>query len=548
MVGTGPGPGEQNRDVVMHPTTPPGADPRGYRREPNVDVLTPLSFLERSSRVHASRIAVVDGDTQYTYAEWHRRASSLAGQLRSLGVTPGDRVAVMANNSEPVLLAHFAVPMAGADLVAINTRLSPREVDYIVEHSGARVALVSPALGDRLADRPGLRRVMLDAGFVRGLDHGPTTSTGWHVDDERQSISVNYTSGTTGRPKGVIYHHRGAYLNALAMALDHRLTADSTYLWTLPMFHCNGWCYPWATVAVGARNHCLSRIDPEQIWDLCSSGEVTHLCAAPTVLTMLAESASARAVERPVRIVTAGAAPSPTIIERMEDFGFVVDHVYGLTETYGPFTVNVSNGVDTSDETGHYRVRARQGFANVTAGQVEVRGDDGEAVPADGRTLGEVCMRGNAVMTGYLDDPEATREAFEGGWFHSGDIAVVHADGQIELRDRKKDLIISGGENISTVEVEQVLVQHPEVVECAVVARPDVRWGEVPVAFVTVRPASTVTDVELREHCRDRLARFKCPARFVFSDLPKTATGKIVKSELRNRAREQHRDSGAAQG
>jgi fatty-acyl-CoA synthase len=530
----------------MDLTTAGGDDADVHRPEPNFDVLTPLSFLDRSSRVHASRIAVVDGDAQYTYAEWHRRAMSLAGQLRSLDIAPGDRVAVMASNSEPMLLAHFAVPMAGADLVAINTRLSPREVDYILEHSGARVALVSPELSDSLAARPGLSRVVLDADFREGLDRGSEAYAGWHVEDERQSISVNYTSGTTGRPKGVIYHHRGAYLNALAMALDHGLTADSTYLWTLPMFHCNGWCYPWATVAVGARNYCLPRIDPEQIWDLCSSGEVTHLCAAPTVLTMLAESASATAVGSPVRIVTAGAAPSPTIIERMEDFGFVVDHVYGLTETYGPFTVNVTNGVDTTGDVGRYRVRARQGFANVTAGQLEVRADDGAPVPADGRTLGEVCMRGNAVMTGYLDDPQATREAFDGGWFHSGDIGVVHPDGQIELRDRKKDLIISGGENISTVEVEQVLVQHEGVVECAVVAQPDERWGEVPVAFVTVRPGATVTDVELREHCRDRLAHFKCPARFVFGDLPKTATGKIVKTELRERARRTAHEPGPA--
>ncbi len=508
-----------------------------HRPKPNFDVLTPLSFLDRSSRVHASRIAVVDGDVQYTYAEWHRRAMSLAGQLRSLDVKLGDRVAVMASNSEPMLLAHFAVPMAGADLVAINTRLHPREVDYILDHSGARVALVSPELSDSLVARPGLSRVVLDADFLGGLDHGSEAFAGWHVEDEGQSISVNYTSGTTGRPKGVIYHHRGAYLNALAMALDHGLTADSTYLWTLPMFHCNGWCYPWATVAVGARNYCLPQIHPEQIWDLCSSGEVTHLCAAPTVLTMLAESASATAVGSPVRIVTAGAAPSPTIIERMEHFGFAVDHVYGLTETYGPFTVNVTNGVDTAEDLNCYRVRARQGFANVTAGQLEVLADDGAPVPADGQTLGEVCMRGNAVMTGYLDDPQATREAFDGGWFHSGDIGVVHTDGQIELRDRKKDLIISGGENISTVEVEQVLVQHEGVIECAVVAQPDERWGEVPVAFVSVRPGATVTDVELREHCRDRLAHFKCPARFVFSDLPKTATGKIIKTELRDRAR-----------
>ncbi len=513
-----------------------GAPEKGTRA--SFDALTPLSFLDRSSRVHASRVAVVDQGVQYTYAQWQQRAVGLAGYLVSLGINRGDRVAVMASNSEPMLLAHFAVPMAGADLVAINTRLSPREVDYILEHSGARVAFVSPELVESLVDRAGLIRVVLDTDFLGALDRGSAAYAGWSVEDERDSISINYTSGTTGKPKGVIYHHRGAYLNALAMALDHGLSAESTYLWTLPMFHCNGWCYPWATVAVGARNYCVPRIDPQQIWDLCSSGEVTHLCAAPTVLTMLAESEFATAIDKPVRVVTAGAPPSPTIIQRMEDFGFVVDHVYGLTETYGPFTVNVTNEeANAPEDLGRYGVRARQGFANVAAGFVEVRADDGSQVPADGQTLGEVCMRGNAVMTGYLDDPEATREAFAGGWFHSGDIAVMHPDGQIELRDRKKDLIISGGENISTVEVEQVVLQHRDVVECAVVAQPDERWGEVPVAFVTLRGAATATDAELRAHCRDRLAHFKCPARFVFSELPKTATGKIVKTELRDRAR-----------
>ncbi len=506
--------------------------------EPNFDVLTPLSFLDRSAQAHASRLAVVDGDAQFTYAQWDQRAKGFAGYLRSLGIERGDRVAVMISNSEPMLLAHFAVPMAGADLVAINTRLKPREVDYILEHSGAKVAFVSPGLTTSLLGRPGLRRVVLDADFFDAIDRGTEAYVAWEVRSERDSIAVNYTSGTTGKPKGVVYHHRGAYLNSLAMALDHGLSADSTYLWTLPMFHCNGWCFPWATIAVGARNVCLERVDPKQIWELCASGEVTHLCAAPTVLTMLAESEFATAIDNPVRIITAGAPPAPTIIQRMEDFGFVVDHVYGLTETYGPFTVNVSSkDLPADDDPSRYRLRARQGLANVAAGLVDVRTDDGLSVRADGQTLGEVCMRGNVVMTGYLDDDEATREAFKDGWFHSGDIGVRHPDGQIELRDRKKDLIISGGENISTVEVEHVVVQHHDVVECAVVAQPDGRWGEVPVAFVTVRPGASVTGSELREYCRERLAHFKCPARFVFTDLPKTATGKIVKTELRDRAR-----------
>ena len=516
-----------------------GVEARNSNPEPNFDVLTPLSFLDRSAQVHALRIAVVDGDTELTYAQFDRRAQGFAGYLHSLGIRKGDRVAVMAGNSAAMLLSHFAIPMAGADLVAINTRLSSREVDYIIEHSGSTVAFVSPALRRSLPERPGVTRVVLDADFDDAIERGVESYGGWQVDDERGAIAVNYTSGTTGKPKGVVYHHRGAYVNALAMALDHGLSSESTYLWTLPMFHCNGWCFPWATIAVGARNLCLERIDPKQIWKLCASGEVTHLCAAPTVLTMLAESEFATAIDSPVRIITAGAPPAPTIIQRIEDFGFIVDHVYGLTETYGPFTINVSSrDLVSPTAPDRYRVRARQGFANVAAGHVDVRTDVGRSVPADGETLGEVCMRGNVVMTGYLKDEAATVEAFRDGWFHSGDIGVVHSDGQIELRDRKKDLIISGGENISTVEIEQVVVQHHDVVECAVVAQPDERWGEVPVAFVTVRPGGSVTGSELREHCRERLAHFKCPARFVFSDLPKTATGKIVKTELRDRARQ----------
>jgi len=505
----------------------------------NHEGLTPLSFLDRSAHVHASRVAVVDGDAEFTYAQWHRRALGMAGLLRSLGVQRGERVAVLAGNSEPVLLAHFAVPMAGADLVAINTRLGPHEVRYILEHSGARVALVGPQYRDLVAQCPEVVQVMLDGSLDAALAEGLGAHVDWRVEDEYDSISVNYTSGTTGRPKGVVYHHRGAYLNSLAMALDHGVSAQSTYLWTLPMFHCNGWCFPWATVAVGARNLCVPGIDPQQIWDLCSSGEVTHLCAAPTVLTLLAESEAATPLPAPVRLVTAGAPPAPTIIERMEDLGFFVDHVYGLTETYGPFTVNVTDReLHPPEHPDHYRVRARQGFANVAAGEVVVLDGEDGPVPADGQSLGEVCMRGNVVMTGYLGDPAATAEALAGGWFHSGDLAVVHGDGQIELRDRKKDLVISGGENISTVEVEQVVVQHPAVAECGVVARPDARWGEVPVAFVTLRRGASVTAAELREHCRERMAHFKCPAQFVVSDLPKTATGKIVKSELRVRAAE----------
>jgi fatty-acyl-CoA synthase len=500
--------------------------------------LTPVSFLERSGVAHAERIAVVDGEQSFTYRDWRERARRFAAALQSAGAGPGSRVAFLALNSEPLLLAHHAVPMAGAQLVAINTRLAKAEIEYILRHSGSRLLFVSPELRANVPDLEGMACIELGEEHEAFIASATPLEAPVAVADEYDAISVNYTSGTTGKPKGVIYHHRGAYLNAVAMALDHGVTADSTYLWTLPMFHCNGWCFPWATAAVGARNLCLARVDPERIHELCRAGEVTHMCGAPTVLVMLAESPAARRLERPVRIVTAGAPPSPAIILRMQELGFELDHVYGLTETYGPFTVNVeSPALAGASAQERAERRARQGHPNVAAGELRVVADDGSDVPADGATMGEVLMRGNVVMSGYLDDPAATEQAFAGGWFHSGDVGVLHPDGQIELRDRKKDLIISGGENISTVEVEQVLASHPAVAECSIVAMPHERWGEVPLAFVTLRAGAEADERELIDHCRERLAHFKCPRGVVFGELPKTATGKTVKTELRERAR-----------
>ncbi len=507
------------------------SDERQPTVEPNLDPLTPISFLERARRVHADRIAVQDGEVSFTYQQWHDRARRLARFLLEQGVRRGDSVGVLAWNGEVSLLSHYAVPMIGAHLVQLNVRLQPDEIAYIVGHASTRLLLTSPDLAPFGSSEDGCHQVLIDADLDAAVMATDPLEDPVPVVDERSTISINYTSGTTGRPKGVVYHHRGAYLNAVAMALDHGLSSSSTYLWTLPMFHCNGWCFPWATVAVGARNITIPKVDPAVVWQLCADGEVTHLCGAPTVLNMLAESPHARPLDQKVRLVTAGAAPSPTIIGRMEALGFQVDHVYGLTETYGPFTVNVESAHVAPDQ--RLLQRSRQGDANVTAGVVDVWDLEGRPVPADGATLGEIVMRGNVVMTEYLHDPEATREAFRDGWFHSGDLGVKHPNGQIELRDRLKDLVISGGENISTVEVERTLSSHPAVLECAVVARRDDYWGEVPVAFVSLRADPATTADDLIQHCRDHLAGFKCPRDVIFQELPKSSTGKILKTDLR---------------
>jgi fatty-acyl-CoA synthase len=503
-----------------------------YREE-----LTPVSFLERAGTVHADRVAVVDGERRHTYREWRERARRLASALRARGLRKGDRVAFLALNSEPLLLAHFGVLQAGGILVAINTRLSSGEIGYILEHCGASTVFFDPELEPQLAEAPaGVSRVDTRQAFEALLAGGSSEPVESWMGDESETCTINYTSGTTGRPKGVMYHHRGAYLNALAMAIDMRLHTGSRYLWTLPQFHCNGWCFPWAVAAVGASAVCIPRVDPARIWDLFASGEATCFCGAPTVLTMLLNAPEARPLERPVRLFTAAAPPSPTVIGQMRELNFELEHVYGLTESYGPFTINVpAPGFEELPPDEQASMRARQGFPNLVAGQVRVVDEAMGDVPADGETMGEVVMRGNVVMSGYYDDPEATERAFFGGWFHTGDVGVVHPDGSIELRDRKKDVIISGGENISTIEVEQAIVSHPSVLECAVVAIPDEKWGEVPKAYVTLKPGRTATAEEIIDHVRDRLARYKAPKAVEFGDLPKTSTGKVQKYVLRDR-------------
>ena len=480
-------------------------------------------------------------------------AQRLAGALHASGIAPGDRVAYLLPNIPEHLVAHFGVPLAHAVLVSINTRLSGAEVETILRHSGARMLVADTQLLETIAPDPGscpdLEEIVAidDMGVQAPFETTPyedllARADGslrpWRVDDEERVISINYTSGTTGTPKGVMYTHRGAYLNALGEVVHSRHDSDSVYLWTLPMFHCNGWCTPWGVTAIGGRHVCLRAVDPALIWRLFDDQGVTHLNAAPTVLISLLSHPDAHSLQREVTVTTAGAPPSPTLIGQLSELGARIVHAYGLTETYGPYTVCEWQD-EWRDEPPERRARlvARQGVAFLGADPIRVVDDEMRDVPRDGETMGEVVMRGNNVMAGYFDDPEATERAFRGGWFHSGDLGVWHPDGYIELRDRAKDIIISGGENISTIEVEQALASHSAVLECAVVAMPHERWGERPKAFVVLRDGAEADADELIEHVRTRIARFKAPHEIVLVDaLPKTSTGKVQKFVLRELA------------
>lgn len=500
--------------------------------------LTPTAFLDRSAHAFAPRPAIVDGDQRFTYAEFADRSKRLAGALHSLGVEPGDRVAALASNSNVMLECHHGVPYAGAVLVPLNTRLSVPELAHIVSHSGATVLVATRELGEQaraVAGETGVELLLEGDRYDSLIESSEPRVV--PVLDERGLLAINYTSGTTGLPKGVMYHHRGAYLQALAMAYHVRLTPAAHYLWTLPMFHCDGWCFPWAVTAAGGLHVCLRTIDAEEIWRLIRTEGVTHYCAAPTVLTMIANTPAAGDGPAPERVTvaTGGAPPSPTLLSQMDELGMAVTHLYGLTETYGPCVVNdwhpEWNDLDADEQA---RLRARQGVGNVIALQLRVLDPDtGADVPLDGESMGELAVRGNNVMLGYYRDPEATAEVDADGWFRTGDLGVVHPDGYVEIRDRSKDVIISGGENIASVEVERVLDSHPSVIESAVVGEPDDRWGEVPVAYVSVRE-EVAADV-LVEHVRVHLARFKAPKRIIFGELPKTSTGKIQKNVLRGK-------------
>ena len=497
--------------------------------------LDPTSFLERSATIHPDRVAVVDGDLRRTYAELHERVRRLASALRSRGLDGHDRIAALLPNVPELLELHHAVPMAGAVLVAINVRLSAAEVGYILEHSGSRLLVVDPELEPLAAQAPaGLEVVRLGDEYEALLGSGDPAGVPSQLADEEEPIAIDYTSGTTGRPKGVVYTYRGAYLNALGEVIEAELGHQPVYLWTLPMFHCNGWCFPWAVTAAAGTHVCLRAVDPEAIWRLLREEGVTHYNGSPTVQSGLVHHPDARPLERPVTALVAAAPPSPTLLARMEELNIRVVHVYGLTETYGPHTVcSRPDGWDELPAPERARRLARQGQGYTTADLVRVVDEEGRDVPRDGATMGEVVMRGNNVMAGYFADEEATGHAFRGGWFHSGDLAVWHPDSAIELRDRGKDVIISGGENISSIEVEQALCAHPAVLEAAVVAVPHEHWGERPKAFVTLKPGAQLAEPELIAFCRERLAHYKCPDAIAFGPLPKTSTGKVQKFVLR---------------
>ncbi len=511
-----------------------------YRSE-----LTPVSFLERSALIFPDKVAVVHGERTYTYRQFAERVYRLASRLRDAGLHKHDRVAFLCPNTPPLLEAHFAIPAAGGILVAINTRLNSQEINFILQHSGVKFLFVDYELYP-LVEHLNLDAIKVvriddtaseDDPYEQFLAQGTSEPLNSWLRDEEETISINYTSGTTGNPKGVMYTYRGGYLNALGEVIEMGMSSDSVYLWTLPMFHCNGWCFPWAVTAVGARHICLRKLDPGTVWDLFESQGVTHYCGAPTVQIFLVNHPKAHRLERQVTATIAGAPPSPTLLAQLKPLNIRPVHVYGLTETYGPYTVcEWQSEWDSRSSEEQARLLARQGQGYVTAERARIVDPVMNDVPRDGQTMGEVLMRGNNVAKGYYENDAATENAFEGGWFHSGDIGVMHPDNYIELRDRAKDVIISGGENISTIEVEQTIVRHPAVLECAVIAIPDETWGERPKAFVTLKPEKQASEEEIIAFCREHLAHFKCPAAVEFGELPKTSTGKVQKYVLRERS------------
>jgi fatty-acyl-CoA synthase len=517
------------------------------------DHLNPVAFLERSSFVYPDKPAVVYGNLTYTYAQLHERVNRLAGALRNAGVVKGDRVAFIVPNIPAMLEGHFGPMAIGAVLVAVNTRLATREVEHIINHSGAKIIVFDSEYASTIRDlKDKLPNVTLLVQVVDTSPHaddipGPDYETflasapeGQHreqLDSELDTIAINYTSGTTGIPKGVQYHARGAYLAAMGEIIESGLNWRSKYLWTLPMFHCNGWCFTWAVTGIGGTHICLRRVDPIDILRLITEQGVTHMCGAPTVLISMYSSPAAEGQDlHGLTIVTAGAPPAPVVLRAMESMGATVLHAYGLTETYGPHTMcEPQLEWDSYSPTEMALAKSRQGVPYIQAHTgMRVVDERMQDVPLDGQTLGEVAMRGNNVMSGYYNDIENTNKSFAGGWFHSGDLAVWHSNGYIELKDRAKDIIISGGENISSQEVEKTIMEHPGVLEVSVIGVPDDKWGEVPKAFVVSRDGASITADEVISFCQDRIARFKAPKHVTFGNLPKTATGKVQKYILRN--------------
>ncbi len=535
------------REPVADPASPRGAHASGTQQRSYRTELSPVSFLRRSAYVFPEKIAVVHGERRTTYCAFEERANRLASALRSAGIEPGDRVAILSPNTPAMLEAHYGIPMMGAVMVPINTRLGAGEIRQIIEHSGARLLFADHELG-RQVSNIGVDVIRIDDTGAPGdpyedfLAGGSPEQVELQLDDEEQTISINYTSGTTGSPKGVMTTHRGSYLNALMEGLQANLRPESVQLWVVPMFHCNGWCFPWSIAANAGTNVCLRKVDAEQVFALIRAEGVTHYSGAPIVHTTLinAPAALREGITQKVHAMVAGAAPPESMIEGMERIGFDLTHVYGLTETYGPAAVCARQAEwDSLELAARAERNGRQGFEYLLQDGMAVL--DPETlipVPADGVTMGEIMFRGNITMKGYLKNPAATAAALKGGWFHSGDLAVVQPDGYAKIRDRSKDIIISGGENISSLEVEEALYRHPAVLAAAVVAKPDPKWGETPCAFIELKDGARATAEELRVHCEAHLARFKVPKAFEFLPLPRTATGKIQKQVLRGRARE----------
>lgn len=527
------------------------------RNAANYAALSPLSFIERSASIYPNGLAIVHGEVRQTWSETYRRCRQLASALQQAGIGKNDTVAVILPNTPPMVEAHFGIPMAGAVLNTLNTRLDPEALAFMLDHGEAKALIVDPeftpviakALKLRESTAPLLIIQVEDAMYgeaavqVGSLTYEQFVAQGdpefaWELPaDEWDAIALNYTSGTTGNPKGVVYHHRGAAINAVNNVLEWDMPKHSVYLWTLPMFHCNGWCFPWTIAARAGVNVCLRRVEAKGILDAIRTHGVTHYCGAPIVQSLLinAPAELKQGIPDGVKTLVAGAAPPASMIEGMEAMGFDLTHVYGLTESYGPSSVCAKhedwNQLDIGERA---RLNARQGVrAHMQRDMCVVNPETMQPVPMDGETMGEIMMRGNITMKGYLKNPAATEEAFRGGWFHSGDLAVQYPDGYIKIKDRSKDIIISGGENISSIEVEDVLYRHPAVLAAAVVAKPDEKWGETPCAFLEIKSGVDVTEADIIAHCKQHLAGYKVPRVVVFGDLPKTSTGKIQKFELR---------------
>ena len=530
------------------------------RNPANFAPLSPLGFIQRTAEVYPERLAIVHGSLRQTWSQTYTRCRQLASALQRAGIGKNDTVAVMLPNTPPMVEAHFGVPMAGAVLNALNTRLDPETIAFMLDHGEAKAVIVDPEFSGTMAKALALRQATTPllivevqdelygapAQSLHGTDYEAFLASGdaqfaWELPaDEWDAIALNYTSGTTGNPKGVVYHHRGAATNAISNVLEWDMPKHAVYLWTLPMFHCNGWCFPWTVAARAGVNVCLRRVEAQAIFDAIRNHGVTHYCGAPIVHGLLVNAPDAMKVGVPagVKSMVAGAAPPASMIEGMEKMGFDLTHVYGLTEVYGPATVCAKheawNDLDIGERA---RLNARQGVRYHLQRDVRVLDPETmQPVPWDGETMGEIMFKGNIAMKGYLKNPKATDEAFAGGWFHSGDLAVQYPDGYIKIKDRSKDIIISGGENISSIEVEDVLYRHPDVLAAAVVAKPDAKWGETPCAFVELKAGATATPEDIVAHCKKHLAGFKVPRAVVLGELPKTSTGKIQKLELRKQA------------